>query len=84
MLVYGPIFDELDLLMVETDDEEGDNVHLLCCVTESNDISLNKSLCGVIIDNPEEPREGIDQDCLRCDILAKARYCPLFGECQGE
>ena len=75
-----PVIDEL--LNEETEDEEGHEVHIVCCVTDVNDISVQKAICGVDIDTDGPPDYSVDEDCRKCDILDEAHYCPLFGECQ--
>lgn len=64
--------------------EEGDIVHTVCCVTESSDITVLQTLCGVPIDDDSPVNYDVDMDCEVCETLCASRVCPVFGRCPSD
>lgn len=74
---------QIDAASLETSDGPGDTVHIVCCQEWT---ACGPSLCGTPIDNPEDPVDGVDQDCVVCaDLYANDEMlCPRFGRCDME
>jgi hypothetical protein len=64
--------------------DEGDIVHVVCCVTESSDYTVEQTLCGIPLDDDSPVNYDVDMDCEGCEALCDSGFCPIFGQCPSE